>query len=148
MGLRYVYLALILLTSMVQSSEEIINFEPDHGSPIVTLNNGIATMEGKGFNSIISKDINFTIEKKYRLSFDIVDYNTTHKNLAIALRNGVAGAGRHTVVYKDKNISTGDKVDVTFTPDNNYSNLQIWHDIGTPCILSIKNIQLKTSKIK
>ena len=147
MRLQQVYLSLLILftTSIVQALEHTMYFEYDHGSPTVTQTDNIVTMQGKGFNSIISKDINFTSKKQYSLSFDIVDYNTTHKNLAITLRNGIAGAGTSSIVYQDKNISTGDKVDITFTPDNNYSNLQIWHDIGVPVILSIKNIQLKST---
>jgi len=147
MGLQQVYLSLsvILFTTMAHSTEQTIRFESDHGSPTVTQNNNIVTMQGKGFNSIISKDINFTSKKQYSFSFDIVDYNTTHKNLAITLRNGIAGSGTSSIIYKDKNISTGDKVDITFSPDNNYSNLQIWHDFGTPCTLTIRDIQLKTT---
>ena len=144
----YLSLSLILFTTMTQASEQTMHFESDHGSPKVTQTDNIVTMQGKGFNSIISKDINFTSKKQYSFSFDIVDYNTTHKNLAITLRNGIAGAGTSSIIYKDKNISTGDKVDIIFSPDNNYTNLQIWHDFGLPVILSIKNIQLNTTKVK
>ena len=123
------------------NSNQMANFVTDYGSPSVSVSGNTTIMSGDSYNSIV-KPYNFEAGKTYLVSMDLVSYTTDSKNFYIVARGNAGTAGTFDTIYHSTTISDGTHIAATYTPTQDRSHVQIWHDESSVYNMVIRDFQV------